>query len=225
MPAYEDRPESEAKGGIVVIQEGFGVTRHMERIVERLAATGWHAVAPALYHREGSPVFDYTDLPAVRNIMKGLSAGDTAADVAVAIGYLQAAGWSLGRQGIVGFCMGGSVAFFAAVDNPLGAAVTFYGSGISEGRFGYPPQLERAGQLQTPWLGLYGDLDKSIPPDQVESLRATVTEAKVLTEVVLYPGADHGFNCNDRENTYEPTVAEDAWRRTLAWFDAHLAAD
>jgi carboxymethylenebutenolidase len=119
--------------------------------------------------------------------------------------------------------MGGSVTFHAAVDYPLGAAVTFYGGGISAGRFGYSPQLERAAGLKTPWLGLYGDLDKGIPALEVEALREVAAGARVSTEVVRYPGADHGFNCNDRPAVYNAAVAADAWARMMAWFDAYLA--
>jgi carboxymethylenebutenolidase len=222
MPTYEALPDGDAKGGIVVVQEAFGVTRHIEEVAERLAAAGWHAVAPALFHREGSPTFDYDDLASVMPAMKGLSAAGIGADVDAALAHLGDAGWAAGRQGIVGFCMGGSVAFYTAADHALGAAVTFYGGGVEEGRFGYASQLERAGQLRTPWLGLYGDLDKGIPVEQVEALRAAAAAAKVPTEVVRYADADHGFNCDARPAVYNTSVAADAWGRALAWFDAYL---
>ncbi len=93
----------------------------------------------------------------------------------------------------------------------------------SAGRFGYPAQLERATGLRTPWLGLYGDLDRNIPALEVEALREVAAGARVPTEVVHYADADHGFNCNDRPSVYNPGVAADAWARTLAWFDAYLA--
>jgi carboxymethylenebutenolidase len=223
MPTYEAKPEGVAKGGIVVVQEAFGVTRHIEEVAERLAAAGWHAVAPALFHRQGSPAFEYDDLAAVMPAMKGLTAAGIGADLDAAFAHLQDAGWPLRRQGIVGFCMGGSVAFYAAVDHAVGAAVTFYGGGISEGRFGYPPQLERAADLKTPWLGLYGDLDKGIPALQVEALREIAAGARVPTEVVLFAGADHGFNCDDRPAVYNAAAAAEAWGRMLDWFDAYLS--
>jgi carboxymethylenebutenolidase len=223
MPAYEARPDGDARGGIVVVQEAFGVTRHVEEVAERLAAAGWQAVAPALFHREGSPIFAYDDLAAVMPAMKGLSSAGIAADLDAAFAHLQEAGLPAPRQGIVGFCMGGTVAFHAAVDYGLGAAVTFYGGGVGEGRLGYPPQLERAARLQTPWLGLYGDLDKSIPALEVEALREVAAGARVPTEVVRYADADHGFHCNDRPAVYSAAAATDAWARMLAWFDAYLA--
>jgi carboxymethylenebutenolidase len=223
MPTYEARPDGDPRGGIVVIQEAFGVNGHIREIAERLAAAGWQAVAPALFHRDGSPTFAYDDLASVMPAMQRLSADGVRADVGAALSYLQAAGWSAGQQGVVGFCMGGSVTFYAAVDHALGAAVTFYGGGVESGRFGYPAQTELAAQLQTPWLGLYGDLDAGIPTGQVESLQAAAAKAGVPTEVVRYPGADHGFNCNERPAVYNAAVAAGAWKRTLAWFDTHLS--
>jgi carboxymethylenebutenolidase len=223
MPTFEARPDGNAKGGIVVIQEAFGVNGHIRKIAERLAAAGWQAVAPALFHREGSPTFAYDDLASVVPAMQRLSADGVRADVGAALSYLQTAGWSAAQQGIVGFCMGGSVTFYAAVDRALGAAVTFYGGGVESGRFGYPAQTEQASHLQTPWLGLYGDLDAGIPPDQVESLGAAAARAGVPSKVVRYPDADHGFNCNERPAVYNAAVAADAWTRALAWFDTYLS--
>jgi carboxymethylenebutenolidase len=224
MPAFEARPDRDAKGGIVVIQEAFGVTPHIEEVAARLAAAGYQALAPALFHRQGSPVVDYTDVESVMPLIKELSAAGVRADVEAAFARLDDSGWAAPSQGIVGFCMGGSVTFYAAVEQAVGAAVTYYGGGITDGRWGYPSQLEWADRLQTPWLGLYGDLDQGIPVEQVEALRAAATKAAVVTEVVRYSGANHGFNCNDRPAVYDASAAADAWARTLAWFDTHLAS-
>ncbi|MGH9114443.1 MAG: dienelactone hydrolase family protein [Acidimicrobiales bacterium] len=224
MPAYQSLPDGRARGAVVVVQEAFGVTAHIERVAERLAAAGWAAVAPALFHRQGSPVFAYGDISAVMPAMRQLTSDGIAVDVAATCEHLAGAGFSAPSQAIVGFCMGGTVAFYAAVDRRIGAAVTFYGGGIADGRFGYKPQPDVAGGLQTPWLGLYGDLDQSIPPDQVEALREAASASAVATDVVRYPGAHHGFNCDDRPDVYDASVAGDAWSRMLAWFEANVAA-
>jgi carboxymethylenebutenolidase len=123
--------------------------------------------------------------------------------------------------GIVGFCMGGSVSFFAAARWPLGAAVSFYGGGLTEGRFGIPPLIDVAETLQTPWLGLFGDQDQSIRVDQVEALRTAVARASVDTEIVRYPDAEHGFHCDARDSYHEES-AKDGWQRALQWYDTHL---
>jgi carboxymethylenebutenolidase len=113
--------------------------------------------------------------------------------------------------------MGGSVTLAMATIHPLAAAATYYGGGITTGRFGFPPLVEIAPSLRAPWIGFFGDDDKGIPLDDVELLRAAAEKAPVLTEVVHYPNAGHGFNCDDR-SAYAPEAAADAWARMLAWF-------
>ena len=223
MPTYESTPEGQSLGAVVVVQEAFGITSHIESITVRLADAGWRALAPALFHRQGSPVFGYDDFSAVGPVMGQLSAAGITADVHAALDFLAADGVAPGATGIVGFCMGGAVSFYAATLRPLGAAVTFYGGGLREGRFGLPSLIELAPSLQTPWLGLYGDQDKGIPAEDVEGLREAAKNAPVATEVVRYPDAEHGFNCNDRPS-FNEQAAGDGWRRTLAWFDANLGA-
>ncbi len=117
--------------------------------------------------------------------------------------------------------MGGTVAFVTATMRAVGAAVTFYGGGVAQGRFGFPSLLDLAPSLQAPWLGLYGDADQGIPVDEVEALRRATGGAPGPAEIVRYPDAGHGFNCDDRA-AYDEGAATDAWRRTLAWFGAHL---
>jgi carboxymethylenebutenolidase len=223
MPAHEARPAAEARGGIVVVQEAFGITEHIEDICHRLADAGWMAVAPALFHRQGSPVLEYGDMERVRPVMGTLTKASVTEDIAATLSYLETEGHGPDQSGIVGFCMGGTVALYTATQHALGGAVTFYGGGIAEGRFGFPPQTEVAPNLRTPWLGLYGDLDQGIPADDVEALRDAAKGAAVETEVVRYADANHGFNCNDRPAVYNADAAADAWSRTLAWFEAHIS--
>jgi carboxymethylenebutenolidase len=222
MPAYVATPDGDARGGIVVVQEAFGVTTHIQSVCRRLADARYTAIAPALFHRVGSPVLDYGDFEAVRPAMMSLTAGGIEVDLDAAFADLKGRGFDATRVGIVGFCMGGTVALFAGAQWRLGAAVTFYGGGVAQGRFGFPSLLDVAPDLQTPWLGLYGDLDQGIPVDEVEALRRVSAAASVPTEVVRYPDAGHGFNCNDRPDAYHEPSATDAWRRTLSWFDAHV---
>jgi carboxymethylenebutenolidase len=222
MPAFVAEPDAEPRGAVVVVQEAFGVTTHIEDIARRLAAEGFCALAPALFHRQGSPVLGYEDFAAVMPVMQQLTAPGITEDLHAAFAHLEARGFAPGRTGIVGFCMGGGVTLYGATLSALGAAVTFYGGGVTEERFGLPPLVELAPTLRSPWLGLYGDLDQGIPPDSVERLREAAATAPVETEVVRYPDADHGFNCNDRPKVYNPEAAADAWRRTLDWFARHL---
>jgi carboxymethylenebutenolidase len=224
MRTFEAVPDGAPRGGIVVIQEAFGVTRHIEQVCERLAASDWSAIAPALFHRQGSPVFSYdTDFSQIRPVMESLTRAGLEADLAAAFGYLEAGGFGAMRRSIIGFCMGGAVALFAASEYALGAAVTFYGGGVSEGRFGLPSLIELAPSLKAPWLGAYADQDASIAVDDVERLRSAAATAPVDTQIIRYSEAGHGFNCDDRPAAYNAEAAADAWARALAFFAAHVA--
>jgi carboxymethylenebutenolidase len=222
MKLHDAEPEGVARGAVIVIQEAFGLTDHIQDVCARFATEGYRAVAPHLFHRSGDPVISYDDMQSVMPHLGALTAEGLEADLDATLDYLHTAGFADAQIGIVGFCMGGSVVVLAAARHALGAASTFYGGGVAAGRFGMPPLVELAPQLQTPWLGLFGDQDQSIPTDQVEALREAAKTAAVPTEVVRYPDAQHGFHCDARDSYDEPS-AKDAWRRTLEWFDAHLA--
>jgi carboxymethylenebutenolidase len=217
------RPAGEIGRGVVVIQEAFGVNAYVEAVAGRLASVGYLAVAPHIYHRTGDPVVGYTEYDKLATHMQALSEQTLLDDVDAALGHLARAGVTSDRTAMVGFCMGGTVTFLTAVRRPIGAAVTFYGGGVGTGRFGLPPLVELAPELETPWLGLYGDQDKSIPVADVEALRAAAARAPVPTEIVRYPEAGHGFHCDVRPDYHEGS-ASDGWARALAWFDKHLSA-
>ena len=222
-PLSIHEPTGDPKRGIVVVQEAFGVNDHIEDVTMRFANEGWLAVAPHLFHRSGDPKLGYEDMADVMPHMTQLTADGVLSDIDVALARLAKSGIGPDRTGVVGFCMGGTVAFVTAVRRDVGAAVTFYGGGLAEGRFGFGALLEEAPGLRAPWLGLYGDLDRGIPVDDVERLRSAAASSGQPTEVVRYPDAAHGFHC-DRRSSYEPASAQDAWRRTLAWFDKHLSS-
>lgn len=221
-PLSVHAPSTEPKGGIVVVQEAFGVNDHIEDICRRLADAGWLAVAPHLFHRTGDPKLGYVDMAPVMEHMGKLTADDVMEDVDAALAHLADAGVPLAKTGVVGFCMGGTVALHVTAVRDVGAGVTFYGGGVTQGRFGFPAMVEEAPALRAPWLGLFGDLDRGIPVDDVEALRAAAATSDQPTEVVRYAEADHGFNCDVRAS-YHPASAADAWQRTLDWFDRHLA--
>jgi carboxymethylenebutenolidase len=220
-PLSVHEPAGDPKGGVVVVQEIFGVNDHIEDVTRRLADAGWLAVAPHLFHRTGDPKLGYTDMDEGRAHAGKMTGEGILEDVDAAIARIAEAGIPASRTGIVGFCMGGTVALLVATRRDLGAAVTFYGGGIADGRFGFGPQTDEAPALRAPWLGLYGDLDHGIPIDDVEQLRTAAATSGQPTEVVRYPDAGHGFNCDQRGSYHEPS-ATDAWRRTLEWFDRYL---
>jgi carboxymethylenebutenolidase len=221
MPVYQSTPDADPKGAVLVVQEAFGITPHIESIVRRMADAGYVAAAPALFHRQGAPWFKYDDFESVMPVMKELHAAGIRMDLDATFEHFASLDFALTQTAIVGFCMGGTVALVGGADRALGAAVTWYGGGVSQGRFGFEPLVELAPKLQSPWLGLFGDLDQGIPADDVEALRTAAATASVPTEVVRYAEAAHGFNCDDRDAYHEPS-ATDGWARTLAWFDEHL---
>jgi carboxymethylenebutenolidase len=224
MALYDAEPDGAARGAVIVLQEAFGVNDHIEDVTRRWAQAGYRAVAPHLFHRSGDPALDYGNFEKIMPHMQALSEAALLEDLDVTLRYLADVGFAPAAVGVVGFCMGGSVAFLSAVRRALGAAVTFYGGGVAEGRFGMPPLVEMAPELKTPWLGLFGDEDQGIPVDQVEALRAAAAAAPVPTEIVRYAGAGHGFHCDARPDSYHEQSARDAWERALDWFGGHLAS-
>jgi carboxymethylenebutenolidase len=225
MRAYEAIPDGAPRGGIVVVQEAFGVNPHIEDVTRRCAEAGYHAVAPDFFHRSGpGSIVEYGNFEKVLEYFKDVTGDDSInIDVDAAIEHLHSAGFADSQIGTVGFCFGGRVTFLTALRHKLGAAVGFYGGGIVNARFPqFPALIDRADQLQTPWLGLFGDQDASIPVDDVETLRGALKPLAIDTEIVRYPNAGHGFHCDQRPDFCSDDAA-DAWKRTLAWFSSHLA--
>jgi carboxymethylenebutenolidase len=219
---HVERPDGPARGGLIVVQEAFGVNDHIRDVCRRLASEGWLSVAPKLWHRTGAPEFGYTsDSSERRQHMGALAAEGILDDVDAALALLAERGVPIERVGVVGFCMGGTVALLTAVRRDVAAAVSFYGGGVREGRFGFGGLVDEAPNLRAPWLGLYGDLDTGIPVAEVEDLRAAAQRSGQVTALIRYPEAGHGYNCDVRESYHAPSAA-DAWRRMLDWFESHV---
>jgi carboxymethylenebutenolidase len=227
MGLFEATPDGPARGAVIVIQEAFGLNDHIKDVTGRFATAGYHAVAPELFHRTGGGTVDYGDMASVMPHFAELTDARILADVDSALDHLRGteadSGWSDEQIGIVGFCVGGRISFLVAAHRALGAAVGFYGGGLVRSRFPqFEPLVGLAPTLATPWLGLFGDLDKGIPVEDVETVRTALEAAPVDTEVVRYPDADHGFHC-DARSSYHEASAKDGWDRTLGWFARHLA--
>jgi carboxymethylenebutenolidase len=222
MRLYSCAPIGGAARAVIVIHEAGGVIDYIEDVTRRFADAGYHAVAPALFHRAGGGTAAYGEFEKVTQLFEGLTDAGIVMDVGAAVAHLHELGFADESIGIVGFCWGGRVAFLASLEFALGAAVTFYGGGIVSPRFpGLPPLLDRASDLKTPWLGLFGDRDAVIPVADVEALRARLAEVDVPTDVVRYPSAEHGFH-SDTRPSFNAKDATDAWTRTTAWLAAHL---
>ncbi|HEY8215882.1 MAG TPA: dienelactone hydrolase family protein [Acidimicrobiia bacterium] len=224
MACFEAAPDGDARGAVIVVQEAFGVNEHIRDVTRRFAAAGHHAIAPALFHRAGGGTADYGDFAAVMPLFEGVSDEGILMDVDAGREHLHGAGFADAAIGIVGFCFGGRVTFLASARRALGAGVGFYGGGIaSKGLLPFDALIGEAATLRTPWLGLFGDEDASIPVGDVEALREALKAAPVPAEIVRYPGAQHGFHCDARPDNYHAEASSDAWARTLAWLETHLA--
>jgi len=207
LAAYRAAPPGQAKGGLVIAQEIFGINGHIRRVCDRYAADGFEVVAPALFDRiEHGVELDYSDA----SIQKGralrgqLKDDDLVRDVSAAAASLQAA-----RAAVVGYCFGGYVAWVAAgqVDG-LSAAVCYYGGGIAG---------KKALQPQCPVQMHFGDRDGAIPLSDVAAIQAEHPKIPIF----VYDGAGHGFCCDERAS-FDADACERARRRTLAFLDDHL---
>ena len=213
---------TDAPRAVIVIQEAFGVNDHIRGVADRFVEAEFFAVAPELFHRDGSPEIDYDDFPAAMKYMANLTKEGLTNDLNATTDFLATLGYKPENIAIVGYCMGGTVSFYAATLGTVGAAATFYGGGVENGRFGLPSLLELAPDLKCPWLGLYGDLDQGIPVEQVEALRAATATSAHTTQIVRYAEGQHGFHCDARHAVYNEAAAIDAHQCTLDFFDTEL---
>jgi len=208
-------PVSSVRGGIVVLHEARGVTDAVRGVVHGLAADGWLAVAPHLYHRDGADELDGAD-EEVQQQVDRLDGEQVMADTDTAFGWLAEHEISVDRMGVIGFDLGGSVALLVAAKRRLGAAVTVAGEGLATApSTGLPSLIDTAPGLTCPWLGIYGEPADGRADPEIARLRDAAASSEVATDVVLYPRRGHRFDD-------DPDLAAEAWQRTLNWFDSHL---
>jgi carboxymethylenebutenolidase len=204
LGAYLREPSGKPRGGIVVIQEIFGVTRHIRAVADQYAAAGFLAIAPALFDRVERDVdVPYTDMAKGFGYMKALNTDLVMHDVRAAVDRVASAG----KVGVVGYCWGGTIAYLAAARLPIAAAVSYYG-GMTTQYLGEKPRC--------PTMYHFGELDTHIPMSAVEQIKA----ANPTGVYHLYP-AEHGFNCTDRAS-YEPASAKLALERSLEFLHRHV---
>ena len=227
MDAFIVAPEgASAAPAVIVAMEAFGVNSHIKEICRRLAREGYVALAPDFYHRTGKMLtYAYED-PKRREPFSALTNDGIEADVNAALAHLKATdGVDGARIGIVGFCVGGFMAFLAACRTDVATAVCFYGGGIVNPREGLKlePLLTEAANIKVPVLMLFGEKDSSIPISDVDAIRDRLGMQPRDHEVVVYPGAEHGFNCDERAS-FHAQASADAWARTTKWLELRLKA-
>lgn len=205
--AYVAEPSGTPRGGLVVLQEIFGVNSHIRDVADRFAGDGYLAVAPALFDRVRPNVqlgYDDEGMKIGVATMQQVAQADALADIQAAIERASEAG----KVGVVGYCWGGTLAFAAACSlSGLSAAVGYYGGGIAS-------DLNRTPKV--PVMLHFGEQDGHIPMSDVEKIRTTYPDVPIYT----YP-AGHGFNC-DQRGSYDKGSADLALSRTLAFLRDHV---
>ena len=207
LAAYRSDPAGKPRGGIVVIQEIFGVNSHIKQVADGFAADGYVAIAPALFDRVQKNVdlgYSPPDIAKGREIRAKVANDAALKDTEAAIKVASSAG----KVGIVGYCWGGFVTWLAAAKIPgLAAAVPYYGGGILD-------NTELAPKV--PLMGHFGDKDQHIPVDGVRKLAQKYPQHPIF----IY-AADHGFNC-DHRGSYNAPAAKEARGRTVEFFRKHV---
>lgn len=208
LAAYRADPAGKPKGGLVVVQEIFGVNQHIRAVCDRLAALGYVAVAPAVFDRfvrNFETGYTPDEIAHARSYLGNLNWDNMVKDMEAATGDLKGAG----PTGVIGFCMGGTAAFLAACRIPgLSAAVGYYGGMIAKFADEKP---------KCPLQLHFGEKDEGIPLATVEEIKKKQPQA----ETYVYPGAAHGFYCDERAS-YNKDAAALAWSRTQEFLAKHM---
>ena len=233
LPAYIARPAGDGPFPVVVVvSEIFGVHEYIRDVCRRLAKSGYAAIAPAFFVRVADPA-PLSDMEEIQRIVAAAGYEQVMGDVSATLDWASQQLWARGdRVGITGFCWGGKVVWqacarFAVLD----AGVAWYGrlappadaepQRVEAGR---PWPVDLADDLKCPVLGLYGETDRGIPLDSVVGMRRALARAgQTASEIVVYPGAPHGFHADYRAS-YAPEAAADGWRRLLAFFETRVKA-
>jgi carboxymethylenebutenolidase len=209
LDAYVARPAGEPIAGLVVLQEIFGVNRHIRSVADGYAKDGFLAVAPALFDRVEKNVeltYEGDDAQKARQLLQKLDRLTSLIDVDSALSYTRRESGK--KTGVIGYCFGGLLAWLSATRLHPDVAVGYYAGGIgnfAEETPGTPVQLH------------FGKLDTHIPAEQVEK----VAEAHPEVEIHWYENAGHGFNC-DMRSAWNPEAAALARQRALAFLQKHL---
>ena len=218
---YLTLPASGSGPGMVVVQEIFGVTDYIKDVCARLSDLGYVALAPDLYSRiDGDSVIDERSenaLPRAFGSMQQLDFPQATRDAADALEHLRTLPEVPGRRaGIIGFCLGGGIAFFVAADAEPDVAICYYGSAIPGNLDGHP-------NVHCPVLFQFGDADEYITAEQ----RAAVEQAfagRPHTEFHLHHGPNHAFDNHNAAMFHDPEAAAAAWRQTAAFLEREFPA-
>lgn len=229
IPAYIATPNTPGSyPGVIVIQEIFGVNAHIRDVTERIARSGYVAIAPAIFHRVAPADFEIgysaEDIALGRHYKQQTSATELLSDIQATIDYLKHQPQVYQRFGCIGFCFGGHVAYLAATLDDMTATASFYGAGItSQTPGGGSPTITRTAEISGTIYTFFGIQDASIPASEVTQIEAALEKHQISHRVFRYEHAEHGFFC-DRRASYNPEAAADAWQQVMQLFERHLSA-
>jgi carboxymethylenebutenolidase len=226
MPVYVANPKD---GGpypaLLVIHEAFGLNNHIKDLTRRLAAEGYVAAAPDLFFRERTNTLSYNQLPEARELMARMVDDVIVRDLQNVLNHLHnLRSVNENKIGIIGWCWGGRIAFLAACKVPELKAVALYYAGriVQKATTNSPvPPIDTVAGIQCPILGIFGAEDKNPSVDEVNQIEGKLKEYGKSYEFKIYPGAGHGFFCDERPS-FRKEAANDAWMRTVAFFARHL---
>ena len=222
IPGYAAMPATGSNfPTILVVQEVFGVHEHIQDICRRLAKSGYLAVAPELYARQGDPrKYTMQEIPKlISEVVSKVMPDQVNGDLDASAEWAAKNKGDANKLGITGFCWGGSAVWMYGAHQPkLKAGVSWYGAFM---RQGWPKQpMDVLKDVKAPILGLYGGKDQGIPKDQVEMAEAELKKVNSKSQIIVYPEAGHGFNADFR-GSYREADAKDGWAKMLAWFKAN----
>ena len=225
LPGYYVTPTGTGKfPAVIVLMEAFGLNNWCKSICDRLAKSGFAAIAPDFYR---GTTYAYTDVAGAIGKLKSLNDDAIMGDVGKSLDFL--AGKSevnANGIGVIGFCMGGRYAFLtnAVYPTKIKAAISFYGGGIDAtagNPLGQKSILDRVSAMQSPIMLMYGSEDQLIAADEHGRVAAALSKAKKRYILNLFPKAGHGFMSDRREN-YSPEAAAEAWMMTTGFFSQNL---
>jgi len=220
MGLYLCQPEGTGPfPAIIVGQNQDGVAAFTQEMTRRIAEAGYIGIAPQFYHREGEPKTP-EDTANIKNTRRDVN---VISDIKATIHFLKGCATAdTSRLGVVGFCMGGRIAFLAAAAcDSFKAAVDFYGGGAYQQWGDRPAPATLAADVSCPVQGHFGALDKNPPPDEMRRLGAELTKLGKPYEFFFYDDAPHGFNRSGWKG-YRPEADATSWARTLEFFSRHL---
>ena len=228
MNTYIAEPKAYGTFPVVLIfMHGLGIDAWVKKTAERFASEGYVAVVPNVYYRKGKDTVFAMGDPRIMPTLNGMVDAQTNADVRTAIDYIKTMSKARADKiACTGYCMGGTLSWLAAcLNRDIKAAAIYYSGGIITRQTSKERPISPhayAELLTAPILGCFGETDQNPSPADVREVEAEMKRLGKVHDFKIYPGVGHAFACDARPPAYNREHAEDAWKRTFAWFKKYL---